>query len=476
MAHYDVAQYDLAIIGSGSGNSLITPFWDDKKVAIIDAGTFGGTCLNVGCIPTKMFAYPAQLAASAAQARELGVNLVHEGSDWAAIRDRIFGRIDAISEGGRHYRADELENVDLYQEHVTITADHRLLTDSGTTIDAAKIVIAAGSRAVLPQVPGIELPGIHTSDTIMRLEALPERLVVVGGGYVASEFAAVFASFGSKVTQVNRSGALLREQDADISAAFTDAAAGRWNVELEAKLVRIEEHDGHLRLHFARAEGELVLDADTVLVAVGRRPNTDTLGVAALGLDLRPNGALCVDGYQRVTRGGEPVEGMFALGDVANVDQLKHVANREARVVVHNLENPGAMRSMDRSAVPAAVFSNPQVAAVGLTEAQAVQAHGANDVATAIQPFGSTAYGWAMEDTEGIVKLVAHRGTRRLLGAHIMGHEAALLVQPLIQAMVTDLDLVEMARGQFWIHPALSEVVENALLSLGLESRPGDPL
>ena len=193
-------------------------------------------------------------------------------------------------------------------------------------------------------------------------------LVVVGGGFVASEVSAVFSSFGSKVTQVNRSGALLREQDADISAAFTDAAAGRWNVELEAKLVRIEERDGHLRLHFARPEGELVLDADTVLVAVGRRPNTDTLGVAALDLDLRPNGALCVDGYQRVTRGGEPVEGMFALGDVANVDQLKHVANREARVVVHNLENPGAMRSMDRSAVPAAVFSNPQVAAVGHSE------------------------------------------------------------------------------------------------------------
>ena len=471
-----MVHYDLAIVGSGSGNSLITPFWDGKRVAIIDGGRFGGTCLNVGCIPTKMFAYPAQLAAGAAQARELGVDLVHRGSDWAAIRERIFGRIDAISESGRHYRAEQLENVDLYQEHVTLTDDHRLVTDSGTTIDAAQVVIAAGSRAVLPQVPGTGLPGVHTSDTIMRIEGLPDRLVVVGGGYVASEFAAVFASFGSKVTQVNRSGALLREQDAEISAAFTAAAARRWNVELDATLERIEEHGGHLRLHFTRHGGELVLEADTVLVAVGRRPNTDTLGVASLGLDLRGNGALRVDAYQRVLRGGEPVAGVFALGDVANVDQLKHVANREARVVAHNLEHPGQLRAMDRSAVPAAVFSNPQVASVGLTEAQAIHAHGAAHVATVTQPFGSTAYGWAMEDTEGIVKLVAHTGTRRLLGAHLMGHEAALLVQPLIQAMATDLDLVGMARGQFWIHPALSEVVENALLSLGLEPWPGDPL
>lgn len=471
-----MTHYDLAIIGSGSGNSLITPYWDDKKVALIDAGIFGGTCLNVGCIPTKMFAYPAQLAASTTEARKLGVNLTHEGSDWAAIRDRIFGRIDAISEGGRRYRADELENVDLYQEHVSITADHKLLTDSGTTISATKIVVAAGSRAVLPQIPGIELPGVHTSDSIMRLESLPGRLVVIGGGYVASEFAAVFASFGSTVTQVNRSGALLREQDTEISVAFTAAATKRWNVELEARPVRIEEHDGHLRVHFARGDEELVLDADAVLVATGRRPNTDTLGVAALGFDLRKNDALCVDEFQRVLRDGEPVEGIFALGDVANVDQLKHVANRETRVVAHNLENPGALRAMDRNAIPAAVFSNPQVASVGLTEDQAREVHGADAVVTSLQSFGSTAYGWAMEDAEGIVKLVAHRETRQLLGAHIMGHEAAMLIQPLIQAMVSGMDAIEMARGPFWIHPALSEVVENALLSLELESRPGDPL
>ncbi|MDO5744289.1 MAG: mycothione reductase [Micrococcaceae bacterium] len=471
-----MAHYDLAIIGSGSGNSLITEYWDDKKVAIIDAGIFGGTCLNVGCIPTKMFVYPAQLAHSVAEAKRLGVDLDFNGANWPGIRDRIFGRIDAISEAGKNYRAHELENVTLYTEHVSFVSPNELRTASGESITAERIVIATGSRATLPEAPGLDLPGVHTSDTIMRLDALPKSLVILGGGYIASEFAAVFSALGSKVTQVNRSGALMRKQDADITAAFTRAAAKRWGVELNANLRGVTKQGESLRLEFARGDEPLVLEADIVLVATGRRPNTDALGVAGLGFDLREDGSLIVDEYQRILASGTPVPGLFGMGDAANIEQLKHVANREARVVTHNLENPLAMRPMDRTAVPAAVFSIPQIACVGMSEAQARAEHGEDAVLSVIQDFGSTAYGWAMEDGEGIVKLVAHRGSGLLLGAHIMGHEAALLIQPLIQAMVTGLDVNTMAREQFWIHPALSEVVENALLGLGVRARADDPL
>ncbi|MDQ0095363.1 mycothione reductase [Paeniglutamicibacter psychrophenolicus] len=471
-----MAHYDLAIIGSGSGNSLITEHWDGRKVAIIDAGTFGGTCLNVGCIPTKMFVYPAQLAASVAEAKALGVSMSFDGADWAAMRDRIFGRIDAISEAGKNYRAHELENVTLYTEHVRFVSRNELNTASGQSITADNFVIATGSRPVLPQVEGIDLPGVHTSDTIMRLDALPQRLVILGGGYIASEFAAVFSALGSEVTQVNRSGTLMRRQDADISAAFTQAASARWGVELNAGLQGIEQRGDSLVVRLRRDGQPLDLEADVVLVATGRTPNTDALGVAELGFEMREDGSLVVDEYQRLVADGLPVEGIFGLGDAANTEQLKHVANREARVVIHNLENPGAMRPMDRRAVPAAVFSNPQIAYVGATEAQARAEHGADAVLSVIQPYGSTAYGWAMEDSEGIVKLLAHRDTGLLLGAHIMGHEASLLIQPLIQAMATGLDVATMARGQFWIHPALSEVVENALLGLGVPAQESDPL
>ncbi|MER2135372.1 MAG: mycothione reductase [Arthrobacter sp.] len=465
-----MTHYDLAIIGSGSGNSLITPDWDNRKVAVIDGGTFGGTCLNVGCIPTKMFVYPAQLAASAAEAGRLGVDQRVEKVRWQEIRDRIFGRIDAISEGGRRYRAEELENVTLYSEYVRFTSPHRLETASGEEITADQIVVAAGSRPVLPDIPGIDLPQVHTSDTVMRVADLPGRVLILGGGYIAAEFGFVFSAFGSKVTMAVRSGALLRAQDETVSERFTAAASAQWDVRLNTQVQSLAENtDGSVRAVLDTPAGTSELDVDLVLVATGRVPNTDRLDPAAAGLDIKPDGRLAVDEYQRVLSGGEPVPGLWALGDVSGAEQLKHVANLEARTVAHNLVHPSDLQTSSHRFVPSAVFSHPQIASVGLTEAQARDYALANGVelAMAVQEYGSTAYGWAMEDSTGFVKLLADNATGQLLGAHIMGHEASMLIQPLIQAMAFGLDANTMARGQYWIHPALTEVVENALLSLG---------
>lgn len=471
--------YDLAIIGSGSGNSLITPYWDDKRVAIIDGGIFGGTCLNVGCIPTKMFVYPAGLAAVPAEASRLGVDLALDRVRWNGIRDRIFGRIDAISDSGRRYRDEELDNVDLYQEFAHFTGPRTLQTESGTEITADQVVVAAGSRAVLPDVPGMELPQVHTSDSVMRLDALPGQVVVVGGGYIAAEFAAVFHGFGSEVVQVNRSATLLRRNDEEISRRFAEAAARRWKLELGFALQAVEETgDGRVTAVFDDGEGkQLRLETDVVLMATGRVPNTDRLGVEAAGFDLTDEGILSVDPQLRILSAGEALDGVYALGDIANRYQLKHVANREARVVAHNLEHPGRKRSIDYTAVPFAVFSNPQVAAVGLTEEEArSRATSGTEIVVAVQEYGSTAYGWAMEDSEGIVKLVAEKSTGRLLGAHVIGHEASLLIQPLIQAIALSTPVTRLARGPYWIHPALTEVVENALLALDVDQPADAPL
>lgn len=471
--------YDLAIIGSGSGNSLVTPFWDGKRVALIDGGVFGGTCVNVGCIPTKMFAYPAGLAAVPAEAARLGVELTRDKVRWNAIRDRIFGRIDAISESGRRYRAEELDNVDLYQEFVRFTGPRSLHTESGTGITADQVVVAAGSRAVLPDVPGMDLPQVHTSDTVMRIDGPPAQVVVVGGGYIAAEFAAIFHGFGSEVVQVNRSGRLLRGNDAEIAQQFAEAAARRWKLELGFSLEAVEEAgDGRVTAIFEDGNGkQMRLVADIVLMATGRIPNTDRLDVEAAGFDLSEDKTLAVDAQLRILSGGTPLEGVYALGDIANRYQLKHVANREARVVAHNLENPDNQRSIDYTGVPFAVFSNPQVAAVGLTEEEArAQADEGTDIVTAVQEYGSTAYGWAMEDSEGMVKIIAEKSTGRLLGAHILGHEASILIQPLVQAIALATPVSTLARGPYWIHPALTEVVENALLALDVDTPANPPL
>ena len=464
-----MTHYDLAIIGSGSGNTLISPEWDDRSVVLVEGGTFGGTCLNVGCIPTKMYVYPAELAGAPRESARLGVDLTFDGVRWDDIRDRIFTRIDSISRGGRAYRADELENVTLVEDHVRLTGEKSFVTSGGEEFTADQLVIAAGSRAVLPPIPGIDLPQVHTSDTIMRLERRPERLLIMGGGYIAAEFAHVFGSFGTAVTIAVRSGGMLRAQDAHVSRAFTEHAADQWDLRLHTSVTELTAtDDGGITAHLDGPDGRTRLDVDAVLVAVGRVPNTDRLGAAEAGLDVHDDGRLAVDEYQRVLRDGRPVDGVWSLGDVSSEYQLKHVANHEAKIVAHNLVHPDRMRASDHRFVPAAVFSHPQIASVGQTEEQALAGANGSEIVTAVQEYGSTAYGWAMEDTTGFVKLVAERSTGRILGAHIMGHEASMIIQPLIQAMSFGLDAPTMARGQYWIHPALTEVVENALLSLDL--------
>lgn len=451
--------FDLAVIGSGSGNTIAGSSFADWDVAILEEGVFGGTCLNRGCIPTKMFVYPADLALAARNGPTLGVDIRFESADWAAIRDRIFSRIDPISEGGRSWRAGGLPNVSLYEGRARFTGDRTLETGTGETITAEHVVVATGSRPARPDVPGLDEVDFHTSDTVMRLESRPASLLILGGGFVSAEFAHVFGSFGSRVTIVNRSMILLGQEDLDVAERFTEQAATRWDLRLGVTVDRLERGGPGVRAHLS--DGSTV-EAETLLVATGRRANSDDLGLAAAGVEVDDTGLVRVDEHQRTT-----APGVWALGDVSNRWQLKHVSNAEARVVRHNLQHPDDLRSTDHTHVPSAVFSSPQVASVGLSEQQARDS--GRRFVTARQMYADTAYGWAMEDRTSFVKLIADPGTGLLLGAHVIGPDAANLIQPLIQAMSLGQRVPDVARGQYWIHPALMEVVENALLALDLD-------
>jgi mycothione reductase len=454
--------FDLCIIGSGSGNSIPDERFADQQIAMVEKGVYGGTCLNVGCIPTKMFVFPAELAGSTGLARRLGVDLRLDGVRLPEIRDRVFGRIDPISEGGQKWRTSNL-NVTMFSEQARFVGPRALDTGTGETITADRFVIAAGSRVYLPDLPGIDDVRVHTSDTVMRLDRQPESMVIMGGGYIASEFAHIFSAFGTRVTVVNRSGALLQREDEDVARRFTELIGRRVDLRLRRQVTALEPRDGErVAVHTVDAEGTAeTVEADVLLLAWGRTPNGDLLNLSATGVEVDADGYVVVDEHQQTT-----AEGIFALGDVSSHYQLKHVANHEARVVQHNLLHPDRLRRSDHRFVPHAVFSDPQVAAVGLTEREA-RAQGLRYV-TAVQDYGSTAYGWAMEDTDHFVKLLADPDTGLLLGAHLLGPQASVLIQPLIQAMSFGLGVADMARGQYWIHPAMIEVVENALLSLGL--------
>ncbi|HET9143540.1 mycothione reductase [Actinophytocola sp.] len=461
--------YDLVIIGTGSGNSILDPRFAGWDVAIVEKGVFGGTCLNVGCIPTKMFVHSADVANTPRGAARLGVDETLTGVRWTDVRDRIFGRIDPIAAGGRDYRMNHPDNanVTVYEGQARFTGERRLevTPNSGAgpvPLTADRVVLAAGSRPRVPDMEGITETGYHTSDTVMRLAELPSSMIIVGTGFVAAEFAHVFSAFGVAVTLIGRSGALLRQEDVDISNRFTELAAQRWDVRLNRKETGVERTaDGQVLLHLDGPAGPETVRADDLLLAVGRVPNVDLLDVTAAGVDLTEDGYVAVDDFQRTT-----ADGVWALGDICSPRQLKHVANHEARVVQHNLLHPDAPVAADRRFVPHAVFTSPQIASVGLTEQEAVLRDVPFVVST--QDYSGIAYGWAMEDTTGFAKLLADPGTGQLIGAHILGPQASTLIQPLIQAMSFGLDATAMARGQYWIHPALPELVENALLNLPL--------
>ena len=457
-----MAHFDLAIIGTGSGNALVTPDFNDKSVAIIESGSFGGTCLNVGCIPTKMFVYAADVANTVSHADRYGIDATLGGVRWLDIRNRIFGRIDPISAGGKDYRVNGL-NTTAFLGHATFVGPRRLRIDAdheptGVEITAEQIVIAAGAVPTVPIAVSESGVPFHTSDTVMRLDELPKRLIILGSGFIAAEFAHVFSSLGSQVTVVARSNALLRKLDTEISQRFTAVASQQWDVRLDAVLTKVSGNEREVSLDFA--DGSRV-SGDVLLVATGRVPNTASLGLDVAGIVTHQDGGVTVDAHGRTNVGG-----VWALGDVSSAHQLKHVANHEARIVAHNLAHPDDLRSFDHRYIPSAVFTSPQIATVGLTEEQ-LKASGRRFVTTS-QAYGDTAYGWAMEDTTGVCKVIADPLTGELLGAHLMGYQASNLIQPLIQGMSFGQTASEVARGQYWIHPALGEVVENALLGLGL--------
>jgi len=461
--------YDLIIVGAGSGNMLPDDSTADWSVAIVESDRFGGTCLNRGCIPSKMFVHVADVARHARDGERFGLATSFDGADWPAIRDRVFTRIDPIHDQAVAHR--RRNGIDVHLGAARFVAPKVLEVD-GRRITAERIVVAAGTRPFVPPIDGIDSVEVLTSDTVMRLDTLPASMLVLGGGVIAAEMGHVFASLGTAVTWVHRGSELLEQQDHEVRTRFSAIAAERFDVRLTTEIERLEPIPpsgagsaaggaaGGIRAHLRRADGtRAVVDVERLLVATGRIPNSDLLDVAAGGLDVDEHGHLVTDGTYATN-----VDGVWSFGDAANHFQLKHVANAEARVVRQNLLDPGSARDDTLPPVPAAVFTDPQIASVGVTE-DAARAAGMPYVVT-IREYASTAYGWALEDTTSFVKLLADPATHLLIGAHLMGPQASLLIQPLLQAMALGTPVEQVARDVMYIHPALTEVVENALLDL----------
>jgi len=269
----------------------------------------------------------------------------------------------------------------------------------------------------------------------------------------------VFAAMGSRITMIIRSGRLLAREDEAVSERFTELYSKRFDVRTHTHIERVDQVGDEITVKVKTDGHTHRITGDALLIAIGRTPNGDLMNLESAGVELDQDGFIITDEYLRTN-----VPGVWALGDVTNPNQLKHVANAECRAVAHNIIHPDTMRTADLWPIPHAVFADPQVASVGETE-QSLRAAGLPYI-TAVQRYADVAFGWAMEDTDHFCKLIADPNTRQLLGAHIIGPQSSILIQQLIQGMKFGQTVDQMAREQIYIHPALTELVENALLQL----------
>jgi mycothione reductase len=448
--------YDLVIVGAGSGNLLPTAGLEGLRVAIIERDRFGGTCLNRGCVPSKMLVYAADVAETVRHAGRYGIRAELILADWPAIRDRVFARIDPMSEEAVAFRRQC--GVDVYRGEARFVAP-RVLEVDGQQLRGERIVLAVGSRPHVPEIVGLGEVPFHTSDTMMRVDALPESMVVIGGGYVAAEMSHVFGAFGTEITIVNRGPRLLDTLDDDVAQRFTERNLERFDVRLATEVARVERTSHGVAVHLDGEAGPGVVEAEALLIGTGRTPNSDVLDVTA--------GGLAIDEYGHVVTNdtyATSVPGVWAIGDLANHFQLKHLANAEMRLVLHNALHADETRRANFPVMPSAVFAEPQVATAGPTE-RALREQGKPFV-VARRDYSDTAYGWALEDTTSFMKLIADPATRRLLAAHIIGPQAATLIQPLVQAIYLDNTIDQLAYDVLYIHPAPTEIITQALTEL----------
>ena len=468
-------EYDFLVIGSGSGLDVANVAVNrGLSVAIVEKGPLGGTCLNRGCIPSKMLLYHADVMETVERADEFGIYATVDDVDFADIvrevNEAVSADADSIRRGLR-----SSEQHELYEGEARFV-DDRTVKVSGGANDGARlraetVLVAAGTRPAEPPIDGIDSVNYLTSTGALQLESPSDRLVIVGGGHIAAELGYFFGTFGSDVIIVGRRPTRRsrpRSRTATPSGSTATRATRRSPPSKQASPSRsrpVRTHAGTVRSPGGEAPVDeadsLEVEGDELLLAAGRGPNSDTPDLAATGVETDERGSVETDEYLRTT-----ADGVWALGDIVGEYLLKHNANHEARAVIGNLFGED-LEPVDYGAMPFAVFASPEVAGVGAREAE-LRAAGV-DYATRSYPYEETARGDAM-NAEGLVKVIIDL-EGEILGCHIVGLEASNLIEEMVVAMTAGSGTVRDIRESVHIHPALSEVVQRAFA--GQFTRPG---
>jgi dihydrolipoamide dehydrogenase len=452
-------RFDVLVIGSGSGMIAASTAVDNGfKTAVVDSGPMGGTCINRGCVPSKMLIYPADVVSILKEAQQLGVNATINSIDFKRIMERMRNLVNGDS-ATQARAVEDTPDLTWLKETGEFISDYTMQVGEHT-ITAEMIFIVSGARPGVPQIKGIKDVDYLTSDTVLELETPPKSIIIIGGGYIGVEYGHFFSGIGTKTTIIQRSPRILPEEEPEISDLLKRELEQRMEIYTGLEVVGVKQ-EGNVKTVIARnrEDGSLKeFSAETLMIAAGRVPNSDLLKPEKTGVKLDERGYVMVNEYLETSK-----KNIWAFGDAIDKEMFKHVANYEAGIAWHNAVHDHKVK-MDYSAAPHAVFTHPQIASVGLKEAEAKQQGYKILVGKAL--YRDTAMGGAMGEPEGFVKVIVERETGKILGGHIIGAEASILVQEIINAMVTENKSYAPIVRAMHIHPALSEVVQQAFGNL----------
>lgn len=449
-----IKEYDVVVIGSGGGTKLVSPVAKlGKKVAIIEKGPLGGTCLNRGCIPSKMLIHTAQLASLIRDAKRFEIEM--EGSftvDFEHLVKRVFKTIDDESDSIAPFY-NENPNIDYYP-HEAKFIDKMTLEVGGERITGKKIFLAVGARAAIPKIPGLEGTPYMTYKEALRNTKKPKKLIVIGGGFIATELGYFYSSVGVETDFLVRS-MLLRPEDDDIREEFQKAFSKQVNLHLKCDFQEIKYEKETFTVTYKDGRGTLQKsEGDALIVATGIKPCTDTLDLGNTDVQLDEKGHVKVDDHLRTT-----AENIWALGDCVGNYLFRHSANFEGEYLFRTLFGNPSDEPIVYKAIPHAVFSHPEIAGVGKTERELKESKVPYIIGKST--YAKSARGMALLPETGFVKLLFEEHSLKLLGGHIIGEEASNMVHMLILALEMDATLDDLLR-MIYIHPALPEIVRNA--------------
>ncbi len=437
--------FDLFVVGAGSGGVRAARIaaGHGARVAVAEEHKIGGTCVIRGCVPKKLLVYGSHFAEDLDDAAMFGWDVPEKRFDWAVLRDNVLAEVDRLE--GLYAETLTNHQVTVLKERVTLAGPNQVRLASGRTVTAGKILIAVGARAALPEIEGAE--HIITSNEVFHLERLPKRVVIAGGGYIANEFAGIFHQFGSHVTIVNRSDTILRGYDEQIVDRLVKISVAKGiDFRFNAGFAAIEKReDGSL---LCRMKGTQNIEADIVLFAIGRLPNTEEMGLRELGVELTERGAIKIDADFRSS-----VPSIFAVGDVTDRIQLTPVAIREGQAFA-DTQFGGKPTRVDYGCVPSSCFSHPPIGLVGLTESQAKDKLGV--IRTYTSDFRPMKNVLAGRNERSLYKLVVDDGSDEVVGIHMIGPDAPEILQGAAVAVKAKLKKADFD-ATVALHPTMAE-------------------